>query len=68
MNLIGPCIHGDPSKPKTLESWTRRLLVVEKAKKALKNREKCCSAFLERISWAGVQGGQALTPGNHWIL
>jgi len=29
MNLIVPTIHGDPSKPKTLESWTRRFLVVE---------------------------------------
>eukprot|EP00973_Karenia_brevis_P012087 1640705-Karenia_brevis.AAC.1 len=29
MNLIVPCIHGDASKPKTLESWTRRLIVIE---------------------------------------
>ena len=29
MNLIVPCIHGDPSQPKTLESWTRRFLAVE---------------------------------------
>lgn len=29
MNLIVPCIHGDPKKPKDLESWTRRFLVVE---------------------------------------
>ena len=28
-DLILPCIHGDPSKPETLEAWTRRLLVVE---------------------------------------
>ena len=29
MNLIAPCIHGDPSTIKTLESWTRRILVIE---------------------------------------
>ena len=56
MNLIVPCIHGDPSKPKTLESWTRRLLVVETAKKAVKNLENGFRLFLERISWVGVQG------------
>ena len=29
MNVIVPSIHGDPSKPSNLESWTRRFLVIE---------------------------------------
>ena len=29
MNLIVPSIHGDPGRLETLESWTRRFLVVE---------------------------------------
>ena len=63
MNLIVPCIHGDPSKPKTLESWTRRLLVVEKAKKALKKLEKYFFGFSGKNFLGGRPGGQALTPG-----
>ena len=29
INVIVPCIHGDPSTPENLESWTRMFLVIE---------------------------------------